>query len=47
MPTEIEINIRPIFSTPLVVFTVAQHEKLNAELASLILQREKADLKAA
>ncbi|HET6674802.1 MAG TPA: TIGR02466 family protein [Nitrospiraceae bacterium] len=43
MPIEIEINIRPIFSTPLVVFTVAQHEKLNAELAPLILRRENAD----
>jgi uncharacterized protein (TIGR02466 family) len=40
MPKEIEINVRPIFSTPLLVFTVAEHERLNAELSRLILDRE-------
>ena len=40
MPTEIEISVKPIFSTPLVVFTVAEHAHLNADLARLILQRE-------
>jgi uncharacterized protein (TIGR02466 family) len=40
MPREIEINIRPIFSTPLLIFTVAEHEHINAELSRLILERE-------
>ena len=40
MPKEIEINVRPIFSTPLLVFTVAEHERINAELSRLILERE-------
>ena len=42
MPTEIEINVRPVFSTPLLVFTVAGHERINTELSRLILQREAA-----
>ncbi|MCC2643956.1 MAG: uncharacterized protein K0S45_4369 [Nitrospira sp.] len=40
MPTEIEISISPLFSTPLLVFTPASHEHINAELAEMILQRE-------
>ncbi len=42
MSTEIEIHVRPIFPTPLLIFTLAQPEELNAELAALILQREAA-----
>ena len=42
MSTEIEINVRPVFSTPLLVFTVAGHERINTELSRLILQREAA-----
>ena len=40
MPTEIEIQITPLFSTPLLVFTPAHHERINAELSQLILARE-------
>ena len=40
MPTEIEINISPIFSTPLLVFTPASHRQINAELSHKILERE-------
>ena len=42
MPKELEINVRPIFSTPLLVFTLAEHERINGELSRLILQREAA-----
>ena len=42
MSTEIEINVRPVFSTPLLVFTVAGHERINTELSRLILEREAA-----
>ncbi len=40
MPTEIEIQIIPLFSTPLLVFTPADHVHINATLSELILQRE-------
>ncbi len=40
MPTEIEIQITPLFSTPLLFFTPADHELINATLSELILQRE-------
>ena len=40
MPTELEINISPIFSTPLLVFTPASHKRINAELSQKILERE-------
>jgi uncharacterized protein (TIGR02466 family) len=40
MPTEIEIQITPLFSTPLLVFTPADHERINAKLSALILERE-------
>jgi len=40
MPTEIEIEITPLFSTPLLVFTPADHKRINARLSSLILERE-------
>ena len=42
MSTEIEIHVRPIFSTPLLLFTLSQAEELNAELAELIIKREAA-----
>ena len=37
MAREMEINVRPIFSTPLLVFTVPDHERINAELRRAIL----------
>lgn len=40
MPTEIEIQITPLFSTPLLVFTPADHKRINARLAAMILERE-------
>lgn len=40
MPTELEIHITPLFSTPLLVFTPAHHERINVELSRLILARE-------
>ena len=40
MPTELEITVKPIFSTPLLVFTVSEHARLNADLSRMILQRE-------
>ena len=40
MSKEMEIRIRPIFSTPLLVFTVPDHERVNKELRRAILERE-------
>jgi hypothetical protein len=40
MPMDLETNISPIFSTPLLVFTPASHKQINAELSQKILQRE-------
>src|SRR5437016_12915004 len=40
MSREMEIRIRPIFSTPLLVFTVPDHERVNKELRRAILERE-------
>lgn len=40
MAKEMEIGVRPIFSTPLVVFTVPDHERINPELRRAILDRE-------
>ena len=40
MPTEIEIQITPLFSTPLLVFTPADHTRINARLSTMILERE-------
>lgn len=40
MPTEVEISVSSIFSTPLLVFTPAGHEHINTALSHLILQRE-------
>lgn len=40
MPKELEISVQPIFSTPLVVFTIPDHEEINKELRRAILERE-------
>lgn len=40
MSTELEIAIKPLFATPVLVFTVTQHDCLNADLARVILERE-------
>ncbi|WP_173044462.1 2OG-Fe(II) oxygenase family protein [Nitrospira sp. KM1] len=40
MTPENEISIRPLFATPLLVFTVVDHRRINAELSRLILERE-------
>jgi uncharacterized protein (TIGR02466 family) len=40
MPTELAVNISPIFSTPLLVFTPPSHKQINAQLSQKILQRE-------
>jgi uncharacterized protein (TIGR02466 family) len=40
MPTELEIHVSPIFSTPLLVFTPPFHQQINASLAKKILERE-------
>src|SRR5438094_9623525 len=40
MSQEMEIRIRPIFSTPLLVFTIPFHERINKELRRAILERE-------
>jgi len=40
MAHEMEINIRPIFATPLLVFTVPDYERINKELCRAILERE-------
>jgi uncharacterized protein (TIGR02466 family) len=42
MSTEIEIQVRPIFSTPLLLFTLSQPEELNAALAASIIRQEAA-----
>lgn len=40
VPTELEIEINPIFSTPLLVFTAPLHQQINAQLSQTILERE-------
>lgn len=40
MPTELEISINPIFSTPLLVFTPPSYRQINAQLGPTILERE-------
>ena len=40
MSKEMEISVRPIFSTPLLVFTVPDHERINKDLRETILKRE-------
>lgn len=38
--TQVPISIQPLFSTPLIIFPIAQHQALNAELSRVILERE-------
>ena len=40
MSREMEINIRPIFSTPILVFTIPDHERISKVLRQKILDRE-------
>ncbi len=40
MSKEMEINVRPIFSTPLLVFTIPDHDRINKALREKILERE-------
>ena len=40
MAQQVEINIRPIFSTPFLVFSIPGYERTNNELRRVILQRE-------
>ncbi|MEK7797226.1 MAG: hypothetical protein AAB274_00225, partial [Nitrospirota bacterium] len=40
MSQEMEINIRPVFGTPLLVFTIPDHARINQELRRAILERE-------
>lgn len=42
MSQEIEIQVQPIFSTPLLLFTLSQAEQLNAEFAACIIKQEAA-----
>lgn len=43
MAQELELNVRPIFSTPLLVFSIPGHERLNEELKQAVLAREAAE----
>lgn len=38
--SKIEVSIAPLFATPVLTFMVEQHERLNAELSRVILERE-------
>lgn len=40
MEQELEIDVRPLFCTPLVAFMVPGHERINAQLRQAILERE-------
>ena len=40
MPTKLEINVTPIFATPLLVFTPIGYEQINATLSQRVLERE-------
>ena len=40
MARELELNVRPIFSTPLLVFSIPEAETINAELKRSVLARE-------
>jgi hypothetical protein len=40
MPTELDIHITPIFSTPLLVFTPPSYDQINTGLSATILERE-------
>jgi uncharacterized protein (TIGR02466 family) len=40
MARELELNVRPIFSTPLLVFSIPDSGRINAELKQAVLTRE-------
>src|SRR5690349_25130518 len=40
MARELELNVRPIFSTPLLVFSIPGAEQINQELKRAVLARE-------
>ena len=40
MARELELNVRPIFSTPLLVFSIPEAERINADLKREVLARE-------
>ena len=40
MARELELNVRPIFSTPLLVFSIPEADQINAELKRAVLARE-------
>jgi uncharacterized protein (TIGR02466 family) len=40
MSREMEINVRPLFATPLLVFTLPDYERINKDLRETILKRE-------
>ena len=40
MARELELNVRPIFSTPLLVLSIPESEQINAELKQAVLGRE-------
>ena len=40
MARELELNVRPIFSTPLLVFSIPEAERINTELKRAVLTRE-------
>lgn len=42
MAQELELSIRPIFSTPLLVFSIPDHTRINDELRRAVLAREAA-----
>ena len=44
MSDEMEISVRPIFATPLLVFSIPNHERINKELREAILKREASSL---
>ena len=40
MARELELNVRPIFATPLLVFSIPDAGRINAELKQAVLTRE-------
>src|SRR5262249_20817963 len=43
MARELELNVRPIFSTPLLVFSIPDAAQINVELKQAVLNREDAE----
>src|SRR5438093_8877192 len=43
MARELELNVRPIFSTPFLVFSIPDAARINAELKQAVLNREAAE----